>query len=141
MPTRPEKYEYPINRYTMEVKRQMDVLDRRLADNRYLAGDEYTIADMATWPWYGQLTTGRLYDSGKFLQVDDYANVVRWYRELKDREGVKRGWVVNNPFMKKDRRHPAAGTPQRRRHRQSAGGTGGARRVNRRRVTRPADPA
>ncbi|MEM8825702.1 MAG: glutathione-dependent disulfide-bond oxidoreductase [Pseudomonadota bacterium] len=95
----PEKYEYPINRYAMEVKRQMHVLDTHLGQHRYLAGDEYTIADMATWPWYGQLTTGKLYDSGTFLQIEDYKNVFRWYEELKSREGVRRGWVVNNPFM------------------------------------------
>ena len=73
----PTKQEYPINRFAMEVKRQMDVLDKRLANNRYLAGDEYTIADIAVWPWYGNLAMGIQYDAGEFLQVQDYTHVQR----------------------------------------------------------------
>ncbi|EAR10682.1 glutathione-dependent disulfide-bond oxidoreductase [Reinekea blandensis] len=94
----PEKYEYPINRYAMETKRQLDVLDRHLADNRYLAGDEYTIADMATWPWYGALVQGKLYEAGEFLDVASYKHVVRWSEEIAARPAVKRGRRVNRPF-------------------------------------------
>ena len=74
----PTKIEYAIDRFAMEVKRQLDVLDRRLAENEYLAGDEYTIADMAIWPWYGALAKGLVYGAGEFLQVQDYKNVQRW---------------------------------------------------------------
>ncbi len=94
----PEKYEYPINRYAMEVKRQLDVLDRRLAENRYLCGDDYTIADMAVWPWYGGLVAGKLYEAGEFLDVESYRNVVRWMEEIRDREPVKRGRMVNRAW-------------------------------------------
>lgn len=94
----PEKYEYPINRYAMETKRQLDVLDRHLAENRYLAGDEYTIADMATWPWYGVLVQGKLYDAGEFLDVASYKNVVRWSDDIAARPAVERGRRVNRPF-------------------------------------------
>ncbi|MEJ2603749.1 MAG: glutathione-dependent disulfide-bond oxidoreductase [Gammaproteobacteria bacterium] len=94
----PEKYEYPINRYAMEVKRQLDVLDRRLADNRYLCGEEYTIADMAVWPWYGALVAGKLYEAGEFLDVESYENVVRWMAEIRDREPVRRGRMVNRAW-------------------------------------------
>lgn len=94
----PEKYEYPIDRYTMEVKRQLDVLDRRLADHRYLCGDEYTIADMAVWPWYGSLVAGRMYNAGEFLDVESYQHVVRWMREIDEREPVKRGRMVNRTW-------------------------------------------
>ncbi|WP_148253428.1 glutathione-dependent disulfide-bond oxidoreductase [Aidingimonas lacisalsi] len=94
----PVKIEYAIDRFTMETKRQLDVLDRRLAETRYLAGDDYTIADMATWPWYGQLVLGRLYDAGEFLQVDTYEHVVRWAREIDDRRAVQRGRMVNRTF-------------------------------------------
>ncbi len=94
----PEKYEYPINRYTMEVKRQLDVLDRRLADNRYLCGDEYTIADMAVWPWYGALAAGKLYEAGEFLDVQSYEHVQRWTKEVYAREPVKRGRMVNRAW-------------------------------------------
>lgn len=107
----PEKYEYPINRYTMEVKRQMDVLDRRLADHRYLCGDEYTIADMAVWPWYGALAAGKLYDAGEFLQVESYENLQRWTKEIYEREPVKRGRMVNrawgDPASQLHERHSA----------------------------------
>ena len=94
----PEKYEYPINRYAMEVKRQLDVLDRRLADNAYLAGDEYSIADVATWPWYGQLVLGRLYDAAEFLDVTSYKNVLRWAEDIDARPAVQRGRMVNRAF-------------------------------------------
>lgn len=94
----PEKYEYPINRYAMEVKRQMDVLDRHLADNEYFAGDEYSIADMAIFPWYGGLARGVLYEAGEFLSVQDYKNVQRWTALLGDRPAVKRGMMVNRPY-------------------------------------------
>ena len=91
----PEKFEYPINRFTMEVKRQLDVLDKRLADNEYLGGDEYSIADIATWPWYGNLVLGRAYDAAEFLDVASYRNVIRWAKEIDEREPVKRGRIVN----------------------------------------------
>ena len=91
----PTKMQYPIDRFTMEVKRQLDVLDRRLADNRYLCGDDYTIADMAVWPWYGGLVMGWQYDAGEFLDVGIYTNVKRWADELHSREPVRRGRMVN----------------------------------------------
>lgn len=94
----PEKLEYPINRYAMEVKRELDVLDRQLADNAYLAGDEYSIADMATWPWYGALALGKLYEAGEFLQVQEYANVQRWAQEIDRRPAVRRGRMVNRTW-------------------------------------------
>ena len=91
----PIKIEYAIDRYAMETKRQMDVLNRHLADNRYMCGDEYTIADMAIWPWYGGMAKGLLYEGGEFLQVHEYTNVIRWADELAERPGVKRGRMVN----------------------------------------------
>jgi GSH-dependent disulfide-bond oxidoreductase len=92
----PEKIEYAINRYTMEVKRQFDVLDRQLADNEYVAGDEYTIADIAIWPWYGGLALDRTYTgAGEFLDVEGYANVQRWAKQIDTRPAVKRGRIVN----------------------------------------------
>ncbi len=91
----PEPIEYAIDRFTMETKRQLDVLDRRLADNAYLAGAEYTIADIATWPWYGALALGRLYDAGEFLQVQEYENVQRWAQAIDARPAVRRGRMVN----------------------------------------------
>lgn len=94
----PEKFEYPINRYAMEVKRQLDVLDRRLAESEYLGGAEYTIADMATWPWYGSLVKGVLYEAGEFLSVHEYKNVIRWADQLAARPAVKRGRMVNRTF-------------------------------------------
>ena len=94
----PTKLEYPIDRYAMEVKRQLDVLDRRLAETRYVAGDDYTIADMAIWPWYGALAKGQLYGAGEFLQVHDYRNVVRWTDEIAQRPGARRGRMVNRTF-------------------------------------------
>src|SRR6056300_384704 len=91
----PEKWEYPINRYTMEVKRQLDVLDRNLASRRYLCGDEYNIADIANHAWYGALVAGKLYDVGEFLDVQSYTHVQRWMKEIRDRPAVKRGRRVN----------------------------------------------
>ena len=91
----PEKYEYPINRYTMEVKRQLDVLDRHLADNAYMAGDEYSIADIAIWPWYGGLVLGRAYEAAEFLDVASYTHVMRWAQQIDARPAVKRGRMVN----------------------------------------------
>ncbi len=91
----PEKLEYPIERYTMEVKRQLDVLDKRLAENTYLCGDEYTIADIATFPWYGALVLGQLYDAAEFLDVTSYTHVVRWAEQISERPAVQRGRRVN----------------------------------------------
>ena len=94
----PSKIEYPIDRYAMEVKRQLDVLDRRLAESRYVAGDDYTIADMAIWPWYGTLVKGQLYEAGEFLQVQQYTNVLRWTDEIAKRPAVRRGRMVNRAW-------------------------------------------
>jgi GST-like protein len=94
----PTKIEYAIDRFAMEVKRQLDVLDRRLAESPYLAGDNYTIADMAVWPWYGSLAKGLAYDAGEFLQVQDYKNVQRWTDLIAERPAVKRGRMVNRVF-------------------------------------------
>ncbi|MFD1190509.1 glutathione-dependent disulfide-bond oxidoreductase [Phenylobacterium conjunctum] len=108
----PLKIEYAIDRYAMEVKRQMDVLDRQLANNRYVAGDEYTIADMAIWPWYGGMSKGLLYEGGEFLQVHEYKNVIRWTDELAERPGVRRGRMVNraqgDPASQLRERHDAS---------------------------------
>jgi len=94
----PEKFEYPINRFAMETKRQLDVLDRQLAENRYIAGEEYSIADMAIWAWYGQLVLGRLYSAAEFLDVESYTHVVRWAKEIDARPAVSRGRMVNRAF-------------------------------------------
>jgi GST-like protein len=102
----PEKYEYPINRYAMEVKRQLDVLDRNLAERRWLAGDEYTIADMATAPWYGALAMGLLYDAGEFLDVGSYENVRRWAQEFAARPAVQRGRRVNRVWGPEEEQAP-----------------------------------
>lgn len=91
----PTKIEYAIDRYAMEVKRQMDVLNRRLAETHYVSGDEYTIADMAIWPWYGALAKGQLYEAGEFLQVNEYTHVIRWADEIAKRPAVQRGRMVN----------------------------------------------
>jgi GST-like protein len=93
----PMKIEYAIDRFAMEVKRQLDVLDRHLANNEYFAGDEYTIADMAIWPWYGAMAKGLLYNGGEFLSVHEYKNVIRWTDQLLQRPAVKRGRMVNRP--------------------------------------------
>jgi GST-like protein len=108
----PTKIEYAIDRFAMEVKRQLDVLDRRLADNEYLAGDVYTIADMAVWPWYGGLAKGLLYGGGEFLSVQDYKNVQRWTDAIAARPAVKRGRMVNRtwgePSSQLHERHEAS---------------------------------
>ncbi len=107
----PAKFEYAIDRFAMEVKRQLDVLDRRLADNAYLAGNDYTIADIAVWPWYGALAKGLLYGGGEFLQVAEYANVQRWTELIAARPAVKRGRMVNrthgDPASQLHERHEA----------------------------------
>ncbi|MBI1404997.1 MAG: glutathione-dependent disulfide-bond oxidoreductase [Caulobacter sp.] len=94
----PVKIEYAIDRFAMEVKRQMDVLDRRLAESEYLGGDAYTIADMAVWPWYGGMAKGLLYEAGEFLSVSEYKHVNRWADTIGERAAVKRGRMVNRPF-------------------------------------------
>ncbi|MCE9679397.1 glutathione-dependent disulfide-bond oxidoreductase [Shewanella sp. AS1] len=91
----PAKFEYPINRFTMETKRQLDLLDKQLAQHTYIAGDEYTIADMAIWPWYGNLVLGKLYDAAEFLDVSSYPNLQRWAKSIADRPAVQRGRIVN----------------------------------------------
>ncbi len=91
----PSRIEYAIDRYAMETKRQLDVLDRHLADNRYMCGDDYTIADIAIWPWYGALALGKLYDAGEFLDVGSYKNLGRWTNEIAARDAVIRGRMVN----------------------------------------------
>ena len=96
----PVKIEYAIDRFAMEVKRELDVLDQRLAGNRYLAGDEYTIADIAVHPWYGALVSGLVYNAAEFLDVASYTHVVRWTNEIADRPAVKRGRMVNRMFGK-----------------------------------------
>ncbi len=107
----PAKFEYAIDRFAMEVKRQLDVLDRRLADSEYLAGNAYTIADMAVWPWYGGLVKGLLYEAGTFLQVQDYTNVQRWADTIAARPAVQRGRMVNRvmgePSSQLHERHDA----------------------------------
>ncbi len=108
----PEKLEYPIDRYAMEVKRQMDVLDRRLATHRYLAGDDYSIADIAAWPWYGALAKGQLYGAGEFLSVHEYRHVIRWADEIAQRPAARRGRKVNRtwgePSSQLHERHDAS---------------------------------
>jgi GST-like protein len=94
----PTKIEYAIDRFAMEAKRQMDVLNRRLAETRYLAGDQYTVADMAVWPWYGALAKGQIYEAGEFLQVHEYTHVVRWADEIAQRPAVQRGRRVNRTW-------------------------------------------
>ena len=108
----PVKIEYAIDRYAMEVKRQLDVLDRHLADAHYMAGDAYTIADMAIWPWYGALVKGLVYDAGTFLQVEDYTHVLRWTDTIAARPAVQRGRMVNriqgDPASQLHERHDAS---------------------------------
>jgi GSH-dependent disulfide-bond oxidoreductase len=108
----PEKYEYPINRYAMETKRQLDVLDRLLATRPYVAGGDYTIADMAIWPWYGALVLGRAYNAAEFLDVASYKNVVAWAEKIDARPAVTRGRKVNRswgePHEQLPERHSAA---------------------------------
>ena len=104
----PTKMAYPIDRFAMEVKRQMDVLDRHLSDHAYLAGDDYTIADMAVWAWYGALAKGLLYGAGEFLQVQSYTHVVRWTDQIAQRPAVQRGRMVNRTWG-----DPASQLPER----------------------------
>ncbi|MEQ8380251.1 glutathione-dependent disulfide-bond oxidoreductase [Parvibaculum sp.] len=108
----PFKIEYAIDRFAMEVKRQLDVLDRQLAENEYIAGDEYTVADMAIWPWYGALAKGVLYEAAEFLSVHEYRNVNRWADQLAERPAVKRGRMVNrvwgDPSTQLPERHDAS---------------------------------
>jgi GST-like protein len=108
----PTKIEYAIDRFAMEVKRQLDVLDRRLAESEYVAGGDYTIADMAIWPWYGGLAKGLQYEAGEFLQVQEYKNVQRWTKAIGERPAVKRGRMVNrvngDPSSQLHERHEAS---------------------------------
>ena len=108
----PRKMQYPIDRFAMEVKRQMDVLDRRLAESAFLAGDAYSIADMAVWSWYGTLAQGKLYEAGEFLQVQSYTNVQRWTEQIAQRPAVQRGRMVNRtwgePSSQLPERHDAS---------------------------------
>ena len=94
----PTKIEYAIDRYAMEAKRQLDVLDRQLADHEYIAGAEYTIADMSIWPWYGALAKGQIYGAGEFLSVQEYRNVIRWTDTIAKRPAVRRGRMVNRTW-------------------------------------------
>ncbi|MDX9873497.1 MAG: glutathione-dependent disulfide-bond oxidoreductase [Spongiibacteraceae bacterium] len=104
----PEKYEYPIDRYTMETKRQLDVLDRRLAEHSYVAGNEYTIADIAVWPWYGALVRNDAYNAAEFLEAATYTNVIRWAEQIAERPAVQRGRRVNRTWGE-----PAGQLPER----------------------------
>ncbi|UGA57329.1 glutathione-dependent disulfide-bond oxidoreductase [Vibrio sp. VB16] len=94
----PEKFEYPINRFSMEIKRQLDLLDKQLAQTPYIAGEEYSIADIAIWPWYGNLVLGNVYDAAEFLDVKSYPNLVRWTHQIADRPAVQRGRIVNRSW-------------------------------------------
>ena len=122
----PSKIEYAIDRYAMEVKRQLDVLDRRLAESAYLAGDDYTVADMAVWPWYGTLVKGQLYEAGEFLQVQGYTNVLRWTDAIAQRPAVRRGRMVNRtwgqPSSQLHERHEATDFDTHTQDKLSAGG-------------------
>ncbi len=102
----PEKYEYPINRYTMETKRQLDVLDRQLANNPYIAGDEYSIADMAIWPWYGGIVTNEVYGAAEFLDAQSYTHLMRWAEKIAARPAVQRGRKVNRTWGELDEQVP-----------------------------------
>ena len=112
----PKKWKYPIDRYTMEAKRQLDVLNRNLADRKFLIGDDYTIADMATFPWYGALAQGKLYEAGEFLDVESYTHVRRWMADIEQRPAVRRGRKVNRTWGQEDKqvreRHSAADIPE-----------------------------
>lgn len=94
----PEKFEYPINRFSMEAKRQLDVLDKQLENNTFIAGEEYTIADIAIWPWYGNLALGNAYSAAEFLDVGSYKNLQRWATAILERPAVQRGRIVNKPM-------------------------------------------
>ncbi len=107
----PEKFEYPINRFAMETKRQLDVLDKQLAQHPYIAGEHYSIADIAIWPWYGNLVLGKLYDAAEFLDVTSYTHVLRWAKQVEQRTAVQRGCMVNRswgePWEQVPERHSA----------------------------------
>ena len=122
----PSKMEYPIDRFAMEVKRQLDVLDRRLAESEYVAGPEYTIADMAIWPWYGALAKGWVYDAAEFLQVQDYKNVQRWADAIGARPAARRGRMVNrvtgDPSSQLHERHDAGDFDTKTQDKLAAGG-------------------
>ena len=104
--------EYPIDRFAMEVKRQLDVLDQRLAESQYLGGEDYTIADIAVWPWYGALALNKVYEAAEFLQTESYQHVMRWARQIEQRDAVQRGQMVNrtwgDPKGQLHERHSAA---------------------------------
>ncbi|TVP90435.1 MAG: glutathione-dependent disulfide-bond oxidoreductase [Pseudomonadaceae bacterium] len=102
----PEKYEYPINRYTMEIKRQLDVLDRHLAEHEYIAGSEYSIADTAIWPWYGALVTNKVYEAAEFLDAASYTHLQRWTQLIDARPAVQRGRMVNRTWGKPEEQLP-----------------------------------
>lgn len=102
----PVKIQYPIDRYAMEVKRQLDVLDRQLAEHAYVAGSDYSIADMAIWPWYGQLVLGDLYEAAEFLQVQQYEHLMRWAKGIAERPAVRRGCRVNRTWGEPDEQFP-----------------------------------
>ena len=102
----PEKWQYPIDRYAMEVKRHLDLLDKTLAERPFLAGSDYTIADIATWPWYGALAKGLLYEAGKFLDVASYTHVQRWTQEIGERPAAKRGILVNRAWGDENKQLP-----------------------------------
>jgi len=108
----PVKIEYAIDRFTMEAKRQLDLLDQQLGEHRYIAGNEYSIADIAIWPWYGTLVQGLMYDAAEFLDASSYKNVVRWADEVAQRPAVKRGRIVNRTWGPEDQqlaeRHDAS---------------------------------
>ena len=108
----PEKYQYPIDRYAMEIKRQLDVLDQHLAKNRYMCGDKYSIADIAIWPWYGALVSNKVYDAAEFLQTQNYTHVLRWNDDIVKRPAVQRGRMVNRtwgePASQLHERHEAS---------------------------------
>lgn len=107
----PQKIQYAVDRFTMEAKRQLDVLDRHLKNRDYMVGDEYSIADMVIWPWYGNLVLGRLYDAAEFLQVHEYKNVVKWAEMIDERPAVKRGRIVNRTWTDK-KEGDSEGAPQ-----------------------------
>ena len=94
----PEKFEYPINRFAMETKRQLDVLDKQLANNEFIGGDTYSIADIAIWPWYGNLVLGKLYEAAEFLDVASYTHLQRWAKQIDERSAVQRGKIVNRTW-------------------------------------------
>lgn len=102
----PEKYEYPINRYTMEIKRQLDVLNQHLASKQYMVGDQYSIADIAIWPWYGALVTNQVYDAAEFISAHEYQHVLRWAKQLAARPAVQRGRIVNKNWGDADKQLP-----------------------------------